>query len=255
MSPPPAGPPSPVPSRERGAGWGASGALTGPRWRRDSLLPTRWRGTSREATWRRARARRISAGGAVALAVMTGIATTRPAPEPQHAVMVAAHQIPAGQRLAAGDLRTVQWPRTVHLPAISADQLVGRVVVTPVAAGEPLTATRLRSARQLPPTRAGEVVVSIPAADPTLPALLRVGDRVDAWAGESGVPIGTGLQVVGTVVPEMTGGLSLHGGSSSPPAVLVAVPRTVAAALARAQAGSAAPGTAVLLAISPTRTP
>lgn len=223
------------------------------RW--EHLLPESWQGVGREALWRRSRARRVIAGLVLAGASMTAVGAVRPAAQPTEPVVVAARDVPAGQQLQPADLKTVPWPTSARVPATTGRAgLIGQTVVTPLRAGEPVTTTRLRSADRLPAVAADEVVVSIPVADTSLARLLRVGDRVEAWASSSGTPIGSRLRVVATITPpaETTGSLSgTSARGSEPPAVLVAVRRDVASALARAQAGSQNPATAVLLAVTP----
>ncbi|MDF8263605.1 SAF domain-containing protein [Luteipulveratus flavus] len=231
------------------------------RWsvRFEPLLPAGWRGHSREAAWRRSRARRVGAGVLAATAAVGVVGAVRPPAEPTHAVVVAARDVPAGARLTSADLRTVRWPSSARMPAaVPARELVGQALVTPVRAGEPVTATRLRSVATLPRLADGQVVVSVSQSDPTLARTVRVGDAVDAWAAEGGQQIGLRLKVVGVVGAGARSGESVGSGwgagradDDQPPALLLAVRRDVAGRLARAQAGSQSPGTAVLLAISP----
>ncbi|WP_169787662.1 SAF domain-containing protein [Luteipulveratus mongoliensis] len=230
----------------------ATGPVARPRWER--LLPDTWQGDSRESAWRRARGRRAASGLLVAVASVGVIGAVRPADEPTKAVVVAAHAIPAGQRLVAADLETTRWPLRASLPAgPPLARLVGQTVVTPLSPGEPVTSTRLRSAHTLPPVAADQVVVSVPISDQSLISTVRVGDRVDAWAAASGRQVGRDLRVVGTVAAvQADGGRLSAAQAAQPPGVLLAVDRSVAGALAMAQAGSQSPGTAVLLALRPT---
>ncbi|WP_157508848.1 SAF domain-containing protein [Luteipulveratus halotolerans] len=218
------------------------------------LLPQTWQGPGREAAWRRARARRVAAGLVAATAAVSTVAAVRPADEPTRAVVVAAHDVAAGTRLTAGDLRTVRWPVSVQTPtSATVNGLVGRSVITPLRSGEPVTATRLRGTRTLPQTAAGEVVVSVPLADPTLTSTVRVGDTVDAWSAQTGARIGSRLRVVATVTPSTptAGRLAASAAADGPAAVLLAVPPAVASRFAQAQAGAQSPGSAVLLGFTP----
>ncbi|MFC6715075.1 SAF domain-containing protein [Branchiibius cervicis] len=145
------------------------------------LLPDSWQGGSVAATARRHRARRILAALLVAIAALAVVqrissaGATRP-------VAVAAHDLTAGQRLTAADLRFVAWPASVPLPdPLSTAQAVGAVVDAPMRAGEPVTTARVRDTRTWPGT-GSRVVLSVPV-EPALAAVLQRGDRVDVYAG------------------------------------------------------------------------
>lgn len=147
--------------------------------RLDRLLPDSWQGGSIAAAAHRSRARRILAALLVAFAAvavvqhLTSAGATRP-------VLVAAHDLAAGQRLAATDLRTVRWPASAELPGIlSVTAATGAVVDSPMRAGEPVTASRTRQGR----TWAGSgdrVVLGVPV-EPALAAVLARGDQVDVY--------------------------------------------------------------------------
>src|SRR5665648_802323 len=119
------------------------------------------------------------------LLLAAGVVARQAAPPtpPVEPVVVAAHDLTAGQPLAAGDLRVVRMPAGL------------------VPDGTPAVTTRSTSAdgSDVAPsgTRpAGTVAVPIRLADPAVAGLLRPGDRVDlvaptgvdGWAGTEAAP-------------------------------------------------------------------
>ena len=121
--------------------------------------------------------RRALAVGLVALAGFVMLsAQGRSAPARQ--VVVAAHDLPAGARLVAADLRVVSLPAAA-VPSAAPDSiaaLVGRTVSGAVEAREALTAARLSRGTASTP---GLVAAPVRLVDPSVGALLQPGQLVD----------------------------------------------------------------------------
>jgi pilus assembly protein CpaB len=103
---------------------------------------------------------------------MPAMASTAIAPAHGHAVVVAGTTLTAGEPIAAGSLRLVSWNA---LPEGAIDRLeavVGRTPIRSIAAGTPVTATRLADglALELQP---GERAVAVPVDE-----AVGVGNRV-----------------------------------------------------------------------------
>lgn len=187
----------------------------------------------RRAQWQRIRLRRLLAALLVGAGVVAGLSALRPAPEPTEQVIVAARDVAAGARLINADLRVEKWPRTVLPEGLrSREQLVGRHVLGPVAAGEPITRTRLLAGRNLQTPPGTDLTMSVPVSDPGLARLLRPGDRVDVMDPQ-GVPVARSAHVV-AVVADAEGDWK----SASAPSVLVAVSRAAAARMSQARGGA-----------------
>ncbi len=125
--------------------------------------------------WRHSTALRAGAA-AVLLLVALGSWAGAEHPADLRPVVVAARDIPSGGVIAEDDLATAQDSLGLSTPAAS--ELVGESVRGPVAAGEPLTASRLTPGRSVP-TGAGTVVFPLALADTRIADLLVAGDRVD----------------------------------------------------------------------------
>ncbi len=128
-------------------------------------------------------------------------------------VLVARHDLAAGQAVTPGDTRTARWPAAL-LPFDAVTDLVGpTVVAVPIAAGEPLVRRRLGRAGagpvagRLPPGTRG---VTVPVGDVAI--AVQPGDRVDVVAAGAG-PEGSGAVVAAGAVVIV----------SSPTEVVVAV--------------------------------
>lgn len=188
------------------------------------LLPDSWQGGSIAATTRRHRARRILAAMLVAVAALA-IVQRLTAARATQVVVVAAHDLPAGQRLSASDLRSVTWPSGAALPGrLSAAEAVGAIVDAPMRAGEPVTTARVRDARSWVGSGA-RVVLSVPV-EPSLASVLDRGDQVDVYA--AGRRIASGA----TVLQTPSGGTSTSWTERDDPSVLLSVRESDAAAVA-----------------------
>lgn len=78
-------------------------------------------------------------------------------------VLVAVRDLPVGSALGPDDVRAERWPAAIAPPGAVADvDASGAVVVLPVAAGTPVTATHLQGPLVLAGIHAGEVLVTAP---------------------------------------------------------------------------------------------
>ena len=97
-------------------------------------------------------------------------------------VLVAARGVPAGHRLVAGDLRSVQLSgpgAAGWLPATAQASVLGRTTAVPLVGGAPLTTAELGSASAL---SAGTDVVAVALKAGQYPPALAPGDRVGVVA-------------------------------------------------------------------------
>ncbi len=128
------------------------------------------------------RRRRLLAAALVAVAVAAGLHTVAAPPGPTTRVVVAAHDLPAGEILDAGDLTTVALrPHTV--PGGTVADPAGQVLAGPMRAGEPVTDVRLVG----PDLVAGHsdlVAAPVRLPDAAMVGLLRVGDVIDLVAAD-----------------------------------------------------------------------
>lgn len=135
-----------------------------------------WRAV-RRAVLRR---RRLLAALCAGVAVLAGVSAVSAPSPPVVDVVVAARDLAAGTRLAASDLTTASYaPGTA--PARLAADATGRVLASPLTAGEPVTDVRLVG----PLLTEGEpdlVAVPVRLPDSGMVALLEVGDHIDLVA-------------------------------------------------------------------------
>ncbi len=170
------------------------------------------------------------------------LSVVSPSPPRQATVVVAAHDLDAGELLSSGDIAVVQVPVSV-VPShavTAADDLVGRALAAPVRAGEIMTDRRLLGRSLLTGYAADAVAAPVRIADVDVLGLLRVGDRIDVYAavgGGSADPTSpAALVVAGARI------ISLRGPTESGQEgglVVLAVDQRSAAALA--EAGAIAP--------------
>ncbi|HSF17901.1 MAG TPA: Flp pilus assembly protein CpaB [Vicinamibacteria bacterium] len=121
-------------------------------------------------------------------------------------VVVAAERIPLGSRIQRTQLRTVSWPQSAPLEGSFADpeELVGRGVVVPIAASEPIMATKLA-----PKEGGAGLSWAIPEG------LRAVAVRVDEVIGVAGFVLpGTKVDVI------LTGSLDRQRGSDTSKVIL-----------------------------------
>jgi Flp pilus assembly protein CpaB len=130
------------------------------------------------------RRRRPLAAALAGLAVATGLQAASAPPAPAVPVLVAAHDLAPGATLAASDLTTVGFrPGSVPLGTLRLQAAVGRRLVGPVRAGEPLTDVRLLDDALLA-RYPGTAAVPVRLGDAAAAGLLRVGDRVTLLAAD-----------------------------------------------------------------------
>lgn len=202
---------------------------------------------SRAQRWRRTRLRRTGALLLAVLALWTTWAALRPSAAATVAVTVAARPIAAGTTLGSADLKIVQWPAGVVVPGLLLPaQAAGQVTTGALAAGEPVTATRLaRSAWKA--LRPGEQAFTIPLADPQLAALLRAGDRVDLYDPATRRLVVSSARVVMSTTPKV----GPHDVTApAEPTLVIAVEQRNSAQLAGALASAATLGTGLIAAAS-----
>jgi Flp pilus assembly protein CpaB len=140
--------------------------------------------------------RRLLAGLLTAVAVAAGLHATTAEPPPSVAVLVAAHDLPAGSVVDAQDVRRVGFaPGSV--PEDLAREPTGRTLAAPLRAGEPITDLRLVGPT-LTDGYPGLVAVPVRLPDAGMAGLLRVGDRIDLVAAD---PQGRSAETVAAGVP------------------------------------------------------
>lgn len=147
------------------------------------------------------RGRRLLLLGGLVVAASLVARQAAPAGEPVLEVVVAAHDLAAGDELTADDLRVASVPaHLVPAGTPGADELPGRRVTASVPAGLPLVAGLVgamvvdgalvddaRFGLAAPP---GTVTVPVRLVDPAVARLLRPGDRVDLVAPDDGTVAG-----------------------------------------------------------------
>lgn len=131
------------------------------------------------------RHRRLLAAVLAGAATVAGLRAVRPTPARTEFVAVAARDLPAGARLAPGDVQRRPWP-VGSSPDGVLTQPSGRTLAAAVRRGEPITDARVTGPGLLTGQPAETVAVGIRVADPGIAAWVRTGDRVDVLA--SGLP-------------------------------------------------------------------
>ncbi len=191
-------------------------------------------------------ARRVAAGGLVALA---GIATLRSNPDADRAeVVVAVRDLRPGTALTLDDVR-LENRLTAMLPDGSQDDLgavIGSTLASPTRRGEVLTDVRLLGSRLAESTAGpGARIVPLHLADSALIDLVRVGDVVDVLAApatDSQPTSGSAGQAVSRVVATdavvvLVSAKQKVQAADSDRVVLVALPARVANAVAGSALG------------------
>jgi Flp pilus assembly protein CpaB len=160
-----------------------------------------------------------------------------PAPPPQTSVVVAAHDLQAGQPIGADDVEVVPMPAEIvpNGAAIRPHQVVGETLAGPMRAGEVVTDRRVVTASLVAGYPAGTVAAPVRVADGDVVALLEVGDTVDVYAADRDPGRPARLLVSGADVVALP---SETGSGTSGALVVLAVDRSAAAALAGAAGGA-----------------
>ena len=115
-------------------------------------------------------------------AVLTGVHELRPPPPATETVPTAARDLPAGTVVTGDDVTRVEFAEGTA-PTGMADDAVGRVLASPVRAGEPLTDVRFLGPA-LAAAYPGSAIIPVRLPDAAMAALLRVGDRIDLLAAD-----------------------------------------------------------------------
>ncbi|WP_457207809.1 SAF domain-containing protein, partial [Nocardioides sp. P5_C9_2] len=154
-------------------------------------------------------------------AVLVGLRVGAGPPPPSVEVAVATHDLAAGSVVGADDLTTVAFPVGTE-PRRLAEDPVGRVLASPVAAGEPVTDVRLVGAG-LASMHPDLTVMPVRLPDAGVVELLRPGDVLDLVAADPGSGRATPLasRVLVLAVPRPTDPVDPAGGSAAPPGRLV----------------------------------
>jgi Flp pilus assembly protein CpaB len=156
---------------------------------------------------------------------------------PMVAVVLASHDLAAGDVIAPGDVLVAQMPAVFAPPgAVAAvEQAVGAVSVGAVAEGEALVTTRLARSAFAGTVAPGNVAVTVGAV--SVPAGFSTADRVDAFATYAGArpytaTVGEDLHVIAIGDPS-----SSVSGPSSTPVTLDVDPETARQILQAAVGG------------------
>ncbi|MSZ77649.1 MAG: pilus assembly protein CpaB, partial [Actinobacteria bacterium] len=173
--------------------------------------------------------RRLLAALLAGVAVWAGLQAVAGPPPPSVVVTVAAHDLGGGTVVGADDVTTVEFTPASAPRALAASP-VGRVLSGPVAAGEPLTESRLLGPRAWASSAAGSVALPVRLPDAGMADLLQVGDRIDLVAADpqGGAP---------TVVARAVSVLAVPVADEREPGRLVVVSLPEAAVPAVADAG------------------
>ncbi|GAB3742427.1 SAF domain-containing protein [Microlunatus parietis] len=190
-----------------------------------------WRSLARAVSWHR---RKLAVVAAV-LAVLTGINAAAPRPPDTVTVLRATELLPGGSPVTEGQVRAspVAAGSVPDDALTDPDQVVGRLVVAPVPAGQVLTGYDLLGEQSVGP---GRVLAPVRLADSGLAAVLRPGDRVDVLAADGqGGPVRTVVERARIVTIPAAGDVSRDTGGVL---LLVEADAETAAELARAAGSS-----------------
>lgn len=184
--------------------------------------------------------RRLIAAVLAAAAVAGVVAAARPAPAPTVRGVVVATDLAAGHVLRAEDVSALDVsPDLMPAGAVAAGQVpVGRVVASPLRAGQVLTDTAVLAPSLLDGHPPGTVLATIRVVDPAATAAVRPGDRVsvvgaDLMGGGGADILAARVRVV--ALPDSEAG-AIQSGTGQP--VLLAVDESTALRLAEASVSS-----------------
>jgi pilus assembly protein CpaB len=174
--------------------------------------------------------------------VVTGLAVAVHPPEPSASpVVVARRDLVPGTTIDGSDLDLGPRPDTaLPVDAVRDASLVeGRLVSSPVRAGEPLRLRDVVGETLLSALGTGLVAVPVRLADDGVTALLQPGDVVDVVVAREGSAevVAAGVRVL--AVPRAAAATSVLGAGSTPssgPLVVVAATTAAALAVQRAEA-------------------
>ena len=187
-------------------------------------------------SWHRRGLAAICAG----IAMLCLMAVASPPDSPSVGVVVAAHDLTAGNVLSAADLAVRRYPSTLMpsraLPTIT--DAVGRTLGAALSAGSPITEANLSAASSL--AAPGERLVPFRLTDAALLTLVGVGDRVTvvATAGDGSTVTVAERVRVAALPPAASGGSFIDSGGTGA-VIVVSCPPTTAVKLAGWAATSA----------------
>ena len=187
--------------------------------------------------------RRLLSAGLVAAALAVGLSALAPAAPGTRPVVVATRDLPAGHRIAPGDVAVTRWPGGVGGTAgamASADEVVGRTLAGPLARSTVVSDAQLLGPGLLTGLPPGLRAVPVQLAQPGAAGLVRRGDRVDLIST-------TARGVVADDVTVLADPSTGPGADGEPAAVLV-IAVTPGQALDLARAG---PAGALMVAVHP----
>lgn len=182
----------------------------------------------RAARWHR----RGLAALAAAMATLAILAALRPAPPATIPVVVAATDLPAGHRLSTEDLRVARFPADLA-PRHAVDDITiaaGETLAAPITRSSVVTRASTVSATLTP--GAGELLVPVRLADPSVLDMVHVGDRVTLVTSSTELQVITlakRVRVAAVPSPGSAGGL---GEQTSRGLLVVAADRATAERLA-----------------------
>lgn len=192
-------------------------------------LPTSFKQLLRAARWHR----RSLGIVAAAICLFAALSALSP-PQPEtRSILVAAHDLAAGSKITAADLRSVEMPVELAPQGAldDASQAIGRTLTGGLTTGSPLTTASILNPRD-PQAGPDERLVPIRLPDQASVALLQVGDRitvVGATVDGGAIELANGVRVA--ALPNPTGGTL---GGESGALVVVAADAETAARLAAA---------------------
>lgn len=178
-----------------------------------------------------------------AFAVVTGLRALSPTPATTVAVLVAAHDLPAGTSLTPADLTRVEFPpQAVPEGAITADPGVTARLSLPLPAGTVLTRAHLGADGW--DIASGQLAIPVRFADPLAARLISAGDHIDLIraTGDGAEILASSARVLATLDPgaeSAAGGILSGAQPDETPLVLLAVPRSAATLVLDASAAGA----------------
>ena len=149
-------------------------------------------------------------GGSVLLVVPV----LAPPTAPVQLVAVATRDLPTGAVLTSDDVTVEPLPRhAAWSAALGEDEAVGAVLAGPLAAGEPITATRLLGEALLVGTSADTVALPVRVADADAATLVAAGDLIDLLVVVPGEATST-VRTVGRALPVLVPARTAHSSSA-----------------------------------------
>jgi Flp pilus assembly protein CpaB len=178
------------------------------------------------------RRRRLIAAALAAAATLSALHTLAPPAPDTVEVLVAAHDLPSGTRLAEDDLVVRAFPSALA-PPDAASAAVGRVLAGPIGRGEVLTDVRVVGPG-LALAQPGDTVLPVRLPDAGMATLLRAGDEIDLMATDPGTGASTVVARDVTVLATPTDAPDGPAGGSGGALVVVAASATEAVGITSA---------------------